>query len=390
MKDAAHIDVTNAVEAYLLWMMEAGYSPSTVYHYERLLKHFVAFLTARKIDLESALTAATLEAFKQERALALSASAVKGLARYLYRQNKLSAPIEEPLPTIPAIYEQYLIHYRKTRQVGNDMVRLARRVITALCGYLEQQKIDLSTLKIDHLDAFLRSYQASYSASSRRYHRSCLRGFVGYLHREKNLLARDLAPMIVGAPVFGYENPPRFLNPGEIKRLFSSLSFSTPRDLRASAMLYLAYPLGLRPKEISCIRLDDIAFSKGKIALRDRKNTHPLQLPLPEDSLKAISAYIIGARPKSDKRALFLTLRAPYKELQPYSVSVEITACLRRANIPQTAYSLRHSYAQSLLEAGRSIFEIKEMLGHDRIQTTRRYLKIHVALMRKVLWDETL
>jgi len=384
------MDALRAMEAYLLWMMEAGYSASTVYNYERLLKHYLNFLRAHSIDFESAFSIDTLKAFEKERSLALSAQAVKGLARYLYRQKRISAPIEKPLSTIPAIYEQYLLHYRKTRQVGDDMVRLARRVIAALCGYLEQQKIDLSTLKIDHLDAFLRSYQAPYSASSRRYQRSCLRGFVGYLYREKNLHARDLAPMIVGAPVFGYENPPRFLNPGEIKRLFSSLSFSTPRDLRASAMLYLAYPLGLRPKEISRIRLDDIAFSKGKIALRDRKNTHPLQLPLPEDSLKAISAYIIGARPKSDKRALFLTLRAPCKELQPYSVSVEITACLRRANIPQTAYSLRHSYAQGLLEAGRSVFEIKEMLGHDRIQTTRRYLKIHVALMRKVLWDETL
>lgn len=385
MKDAA-----KAVEAYLLWMMEAGYSASTVVHYERLLKHFLNFLRAHKIDFESAFTIDTLKAFEKERGLALNSQAVKGLARYLYRQNKLSAPIEKSLPRLPAIYEEYLLHYRKTRQVGDDMVRLARRVLTALYGYLEQQKIDLSTLKIDHLDAFLKLYQAPYSASSRRFHRSCLRGFVGYLYREKNLLAKDLAPMIVGAPVFGYANPPRFLHPGEIKRLFSSLSFSTPRDLRASAMVYLAYPLGLRPREISRIRLDDIAFSKGKIALRDRKNTHPLQLPLPEDSLKAISAYIIGARPKSDQRALFLTLRAPYKALQPYSVGAEITTCLRRANIAQTAYSLRHSYAQSLLEAGRSIFEIKEMLGHDRIQTTRRYLKIHVALMRKVLWDETL
>jgi len=155
-------------------------------------------------------------------------------------------------------------------------------------------------------------------------------------------------------------------------------------------MLYLAYTLGLRPKEISRISLDDLFFSEGKIAVPDRKNTHPIRLPLPEDTLKAICAYVIGARPKSDNRALFLTLHAPYKAVLPHSVSGEITGCLRWANIPHSAYSLRHSYAQTLLEAGRSIFEIKEMLGHDRIQTTSRYLKIHVSLMRKVLWDETL
>ena len=390
MNDSAPINVVKAVEEYLLWMIEAGYSPSTVGHYERLLKHFVAFVTAQKIDHNSVFTVATLKAFEEEFGLAMSAHAVKGFACYLYRQKKLCAPIQKPLPRLPAIYEQYLLYYRKTRQVGHDMVHLARRVLAALCGYLEKENIDLSALKIDHLDGFLRSYNVSYSASSRRYHRSCLRGFVSYLYGEKNILAKDLAPLLTAAPIFAYRNPPRFLRPDEIKRLFSSLSFSTAKDLRANAMVYLAYTLGLRPKEISQIRLDDIFFGKSKIALRDRKNTHPVRLPLPEDTLKAICAYLIGARPKSNNRALFLTLHAPYKGVMPYSVSAEITACLRRAAIPQTAYSLRHSYAQSLLEAGRSIFEIKEMLGHDKIQTTRRYLKIHVSLMRKVLWDETL
>jgi site-specific recombinase XerD len=42
------------------------------------------------------------------------------------------------------------------------------------------------------------------------------------------------------------------------------------------------------------------------------------------------------------------------------------------------------------LQLGRSIYEIKEMLGHENIQSTQRYLHIHTALMRKVLFDEEL
>jgi len=391
MKDESTINLDQAMDEYLLWMVEAGYSSSTVYHYERLLNHFVTFVKAHKIDDDSVFTTVTLQAFEEERRLRLAASAVGGLARYLYRQKKLRVPLLKPRPELPAIYREYLLYYQKYRQVGHDMVRLATRVLTALCRYLEKENIDLSALKIDHMDGFLRSYNLPYQGtSSKRFHRSCVRGFVGYLYREKNILSRDLAPMLTAAPNFAYENPPRFLRPGEIERLFSNLSFSTARDLRTNAMLYLAYTLGLRPKEISLISLDDLSFSEEKIALPDRKNTHPIRLPLPDDTLKAICAYVIGARPEASSRALFLTLHPPYKAVLPYSVSGEITACLRRANIPHSAYCLRHSYAQTLLEAGRSIFEIKEMLGHDKIQTTSRYLKIHVSLMRKVLWDETL
>ena len=394
MNDKAPINIDEAMQEYLLWMVEAGYSPGTLNNYERMLNHFLTFITTHKIDHDSVFTSATLKAFEEKCGHGPGGNAVRGLARYLHGQNKLCAPIREPEPELPAIYREYLLYYRKTRQVGTDRAYRLKRVLTALWRYLEKENIDLSALRIDQLDGFLMSARnlsrRGTSFSSLYRYRSCVRGFVNYLHRERNILSRDLARMLTAPPSFAYANPPRFLRPDEIKRLFSGLAFSTARDLRANAMLYLAYSLGLRPKEISRISLDDLFFAEGKIAVPDRKNTHPIRLPLPEDTLKAICAYVIGARPKSDSRALFISLHAPYKAVLPCSVSREITACLRGANIAHSAYSLRHSYAQTLLEAGRSICDIREMLGHDRIQTTSRYLKIHVSLMRKVLWDETL
>lgn len=384
------VDLIQAIEDYLLWMICAGYKKATIYQYERILKHFVEFIRTRNVKQDAVLTFDTLKAFEKDLGLCLCSSAVKGLARYLHRENRLAAPITGLVQRLPDIYEQYLLDYHKNRQVGHGMLESTRRVLSALNGYLQKENVGLSGLKIEHLDDFLKTYNAPYAAKSKAHNRSYLRGFLRYLYHERNILGKDLASFLTAAPIFAYANPPRFLRPDEVKRLFSSLSFSTPKDLRATAMLYLSYSLGLRPKEISLIRLDDILFSKGEIAVPDRKNTNPIKLPLPEDTLKAICAYILGARPQTESRALFLTHRAPYKTISPASVSQQITACLHKANIPQTAYSLRHSYAQALLEAGRSIFEIKEMLGHDKIQTSRRYIKIHIQLMRKVLWDETL
>jgi len=63
---------------------------------------------------------------------------------------------------------------------------------------------------------------------------------------------------------------------------------------------------------------------------------------------------------------------------------------VRRVSPRSSAYWLRHTYAQNLLEAGVSIYEIKEMLGHDSIESTKKYLHIHIKLMRKVLFDETI
>ncbi len=63
---------------------------------------------------------------------------------------------------------------------------------------------------------------------------------------------------------------------------------------------------------------------------------------------------------------------------------------MKEAGLSSSAYWLRHTYAQNLLEMGESVFEIKEMMGHDKIESTKNYLHIHVKLMRKVLFDEVL
>ena len=72
----------------------------------------------------------------------------------------------------------------------------------------------------------------------------------------------------------------------------------------------------------------------------------------------------------------------------PGTVGYHITKAMRQAGLNGTAYWLRHTYAQNLLESGATIFEIKQMLGHDKIESTKVYLHVHIKLMRKVLFDE--
>ena len=345
------IDLSEAIEDYLLWMPLAGYHQTTVYHYQRILRYFLEFISSQKITQEMVFTSDTLYAFEEMYDLVYTSQAVKGLSRYLYRQERLSSPIRK---------------------------------------HLQKNNIELLNLSIEQVDNFLKIFNDGYAHATKRHHRTVIRGFLRYLYRERKVLRKDLASLLAAAPMFAYANPPKFLRQHEIKQLFASLNYVTSKDLRANAMLYLSYTLGLRPKEISLIRLDDIFFKESEIALTYRKNNTPIRLPIPEDTLKTICAYIIGARPQTTERALFLTLHPPYKPVSSYSVCSEITACLRKANIFKTAYSLRHTYAQNLLEAGCSIFEVKEMLGHDKIETTKRYLFIHTQLMRKVLFDETI
>jgi site-specific recombinase XerD len=155
-------------------------------------------------------------------------------------------------------------------------------------------------------------------------------------------------------------------------------------------MVHLAYTLGLRPVEISTITLDDISFRKRELTLSHRKGLNPVTLPLPEQTIKAIAAYLTKARPQSQSRTIFVNFPFPYAPMQSASVIQCISKAMKRAGLPYSAYALRHTYAQNLLHLGHSVYQIKEMLGHDTIHSTQKYLHIHVDLMRKVLFHETL
>ena len=193
---------------------------------------------------------------------------------------------------------------------------------------------------------------------------------------------------MVGKRVYAQSKPPKFLRPAEVQKLFAGLSLSSPTAIRTHAMVHLAYFLGLRPVEIHSIGLDDICFTTAELTIRRRKNDNPIVLPIPPAVMKAISAYMIGARPQSKCRRLFLSHQSPHGPLCAGAVAYYMTAAIRAAGINGTAYWLRHTYAQNLLESGASIYQIKEMLGHDKIESTKVYLHVHIKLMRKVLFDE--
>jgi len=287
---------------------------------------------------------------------------------------------------LPDIYEQYFLYLEHTREITHSQIANIRRVLASLYHYLENHKISLAALKIEPLDAFMGEFKVA--KSTLRIYRYHVRGFLKYLYAEKKIIRKDLAALLVGAPMFAHKKPPKFLRPRELKKLFSSMKLETSVDIRTYATIHLAYTLGLRPIEISKITLDHISFTRGEITIKERKTKKPTTLPLPKQTIKAIAAYVFRARPKTDLRILFLTRSG--SPLRSESMAGTIKKAMEKAGLSSTAYWLRHTYAQNLLAVGRNIYEIKEMMGHQNIQSTQRYLYIDTERMRKVLFNETL
>ncbi len=381
------------IDEYLLWMISTGYTQRTIEHHENMLKHFYSFVSKKKIPFEAAFATETLKEVSGEPGGAAVMTGVKGLIRYLVMLKKIEDPLKKEnrgRNELPEICAEYMDFYKKTRQAGPRYMHIVRKNITDLYAYLAEAGIRLSELNIEHVDRFMAQYNKGLSLETFRKSRSCIRGFLRYLYFERRVIKRDLASMLTGPPVFARLKPPKYLRPCEVTRLFESVTLSSPAEIRTGAMLHLAYSTGLRPGEISMITLDDISFKNMELTLPKRKGKNPVKLPLPEETIKALAAYLVGVRPETGERRVLLGLKPPYAPVSRQVVTKSIGECMRKAGLPATAYWLRHTYAQNLLESGASVFEIKEMLGHDSIRMTSRYLHIHTSLMRKVLFDESI
>jgi len=378
---------------YLEWIKSMPYQhPNAGMRYSLVLSDFLGFVRQNNIAWENIFTLDTLKEFRKYTTLKNPSHALIGLSSYLFRNRIIPKPLVIPNYQIdlPDIYEQYLAYHEQSRQIPYNQVKQVRRVLASFHGYLESHKIDLSALKIEHLDNFMAEFSQRLALGTCCLYRCYLRGFLRYLYQERKIIKTDLAPLLVGRRLYSQAKPPKFLRPQEVQRLFDSLKLSTPADIRTYAMVHLAYCLGLRPKEVSLITLDDISFTKGELTVADRKGNNPITLPIAEHTIKAIAAYVVNVRPKSEYRSLFLSFHTPHRPISSAAVVHYISKAMKEAGLSSSAYWLRHTYAQSLLERGVSIFEIKEMLGQDKIESTKNYLHIHIKLMRKVLFNEEL
>jgi len=133
--------------------------------------------------------------------------------------------------------------------------------------------------------------------------------------------------------------------------------------------------------------LDDLDWEVGQITVRG-KGSRRDRLPMPQDVGGALVAYLRDRPPRCSTRGVFLTLRAPVRELAGHgSVGAIVSRCLARAGISSPkkgSHLLRHSLAVRMLSAGASLAEIGEILRHRRLDTTAIYAKVDLTALKSL------
>jgi integrase len=260
----------------------------------------------------------------------------------------------------------------------------------SVCCYSKQAKALLagiggpgavSGLDAGKVTAFMVDHSRDRNRWSAKAMVTSLRAFLRFAHATGRT-AVPLAGAVPAVAAWRLAALPRGLPAAEVERLLAGCDRETKAGLRDYAVLSLLARLGLRGAEAAGLRLGDIDWRAGEVAITG-KGSRVERLPLPARAGEAVAAWLTDGRPRCESRAVFVTVRRPYRQLTPDAVrQVMARACDRAGLERRGAHRLRHALATEMLRAGASLPEVGQVLRHRSQLSTSVYAKVDQDALR--------
>lgn len=198
--------------------------------------------------------------------------------------------------------------------------------------------------------------------------------------------------------------PGTFLTTAEMKKLLRQPDTGTVLGFRDRTIYEVLYSTGLRVRELTGMRVQDLDLSHAAIFIPQSKHFKDRYVPLGETARKFLVEYLDRIRP------LLLRASAPPREtssdlsavasakadlvfmgrcggrLDVGGVQQKLRIYATRAKIKKhlTIHVFRHTLATEMLRHGADLRQIQEMLGHKNLKTTQIYTHIVKGELKRV------
>jgi site-specific recombinase XerD len=166
------------------------------------------------------------------------------------------------------------------------------------------------------------------------------------------------------------QTPPRVLSKIE----YRALRDAARGDARMAAIVELLLQTGMRISELASLQMEDLDFERDVIFIRAQNSREARKVPLNDAGKKALMDYL-EVRPRTREKTVFLT-----KTCRPFlvrNIRTAIDRYFRLAGIRDAKVNdLRHTFIVEQLKAGTPLVYVSQLVGHKRITTTEKYLKL--------------
>lgn len=212
---------------------------------------------------------------------------------------------------------------------------------------------------------------------------SALKSFYRFALARK-LVERDPAHSIIGPKK---KKPlPQFVRENEMDNLLDREEWGDDiNNVRARTILLLLYEAGLRRAELTGLNDVDVDFATGQLKVTGKRNKQRI-VPFGKELAEQLHRYI-EVRDKeipSHEDALFVDNKG--RRMTGSQVYVIVRENLTKVTTmkKRSPHVLRHSFATAMLNHGAGLESVRQLLGHESLQTTEIYTHTTFEQLKRV------
>lgn len=228
--------------------------------------------------------------------------------------------------------------------------------------YIEMRELILKAQKL----------WAPLKPASRNRKNAVLKGFFGWLY-EEGLIQEPVAEAIVIPKV--PQKIPHFISPDEAVSLLKALKSTPNSKPEERALILLLYGGGLRVSEACGLKWSQFDASKRALNIKGKggKERNIALVKVASDALSELphrGEYIFGEKPMNTRHA--------YDVVRNWGAKAGLLK-------PLHPHALRHSYATHLLSSGTDLRILQELLGHESLTATQKYLHLSLDSLARTM-----
>lgn len=259
--------------------------------------------------------------------------------------------------------------------------------INEFMNYLKDKEVNYIDVNYEFIKEYLVfMYNKKYKRNTIARKLSSLRSFYKYLFNNN----------IIKTNPFKYVKTPKkekmlpkYLSVVDLETIFNVPNLSYSLGQRDRLILEILYATGIRVGELVEIKVSDIDFFNKEIKVNGKGSKQRI-VEFGDYCFEYIDLFLNDGREKilkkHNKTSSYLIINDHGDKITTRGVELLIDKIIKKASLKRkvTPHMLRHTFATHLLNEGCDILTVKELLGHESLESTQIYTHVSNEHLRKV------
>lgn len=285
--------------------------------------------------------------------------------------------------------ERFLSYLRYERNRSELTVQRYERSLRDFETYFKTQD---ETLRWDTIDAdVIRNWMESLmdkgnKATSVNADLAALRTFYRFA-LSRDYVTKDPARQVTGPKK---QKPlPQFVKEREMDELLDQQEWGNNfKDVRARTILLLLYETGIRRSELVGLDDKDVDFETRQLKVTGKRNKQRI-VPFGDELADALQYYMEVRNSQMERQSQALFIGKKGERITGGQVYREVRNNLSRVTTmkKRSPHVLRHSFATAMLNHDAGLESVRQLLGHESLETTEIYTHTTFEQLQRVYKD---